>query len=91
MATRETLHHLVDELPDDTVGAVELFMEFILLRRRRTEVVDPVLQAFLRAPDDDEPLTTEDAAAVAEARADFVRGDTMSWESYLAGRQAGVE
>jgi hypothetical protein len=89
MATKETLHRLVDELPDDAVGAVELFLEFVLVRRRRSQTADPVLQAFMSAPEDDEPLTAEEAAAIAEAKADFDHGNTVSWENYLASRRAG--
>ena len=86
MATRETLHRLVDELPEEAVGAVELFLEFVMLRRR--PAANPVLQAFMNAPDDDEPLTADDIEALSEARADFERGDTLSWEAYLASRRA---
>jgi hypothetical protein len=48
-----------------------------------------VLQAFMSAPEDDEPLTAEEAAAIAEAKADFDHGNTVSWENYLASRRAG--
>jgi hypothetical protein len=41
---------------------------------------DPVLRAFREAPEDDEPFTEEDEAAVAEADADFAAGRTVSLE-----------
>jgi hypothetical protein len=44
---------------------------------------DPVLLAFANAPEDDEPWTEEDEAAVAESRADFAAGRTVSLEEML--------
>ena len=39
---------------------------------------DPVVRAFADAPDDDEPVTPEDAAAIVEAEQDLARGDVIS-------------
>jgi len=44
---------------------------------------DPVLLAFANAPEDDEPWTDEDEAAVAESRADFAACRTISLEEIL--------
>jgi hypothetical protein len=44
---------------------------------------DPLLQALADAPEDDESWTAEDEAAVAEARADFGAGRTVSHEQML--------
>jgi len=41
---------------------------------------DPVLKAFREAPEDDEPFTEADEAAVAEADADFAAGRVVSHE-----------
>jgi len=41
---------------------------------------DPVVAAFRDAPEDDEPWTEEDEAAVSEADADFAAGRTVSLE-----------
>jgi len=41
---------------------------------------DPVVAAFRDAPEDDEPWTEADEAAVAEADADFATGRTVSLE-----------
>lgn len=40
---------------------------------------DPVLDAFLRAPLDPEPLPPEEAAALAEAHAERERGEVVPW------------
>ncbi len=45
---------------------------------------DPLLLALANAPEDDEPWTDEDEAAVAESRrADFAAGRTISLEEML--------
>jgi hypothetical protein len=50
---------------------------------------DPVVAAFRDAPEDDEPWTAEDEAAVAEADADLAAGRTTSLEDF--GRKYGIE
>jgi hypothetical protein len=72
MTTRDALHQLLDALPD----------EFLPIAEQRLAALrdDPLLRALLAAPEDDEPLTDEDLAALAEARAEFARGETMSLE-----------
>lgn len=50
---------------------------------------DPVVVAFRDAPEDDEPWTAEDEAAVAEADADLAAGGTTSLEDI--GRKYGIE
>lgn len=43
-----------------------------------------MLVAFANAPEDDEPWTDEDEAAVAEGRADFTTGHTISLDEMLS-------
>jgi len=50
---------------------------------------DPVLAAFREAPEDDEPWTAEDEAAMAEVEADRAAGRTVSLEELE--RKYGVE
>jgi len=50
---------------------------------------DPVVVAFRDAPEDDEPWTAEDEAALAEADADLTAGRTTSLEDF--GRKYGIE
>jgi hypothetical protein len=57
--TREDLHRLVDELPENAVDAAAR-----LLARAR----DPMLGVLDAAPPDDEPLTEEDLRAIDAAR-----------------------
>lgn len=68
MTTKEALHRLIDELPDDQAEQV--------LRG----ISDPVLRARALALIDDEAETPEEAAAVAEGIADLERGDVLTTE-----------
>lgn len=43
---------------------------------------DPVIAAFAAAPEDDEPLTPDEEAAIDEADADFAGGRTVSLEEF---------
>jgi hypothetical protein len=50
---------------------------------------DPVVVAFRDAPEDDEPWTARDDAAIAEADADLAAGRMTSLEEF--GRKHGIE
>lgn len=65
--TRERLHRLIDQVPDGELDAIER----LLADRRPTATSFP---AFADAPEDDEPVTPEDEAALAEAYADVAAG-----------------
>lgn len=67
------LHSLVDMLPEHSAAVVKKCMEFML-----KEQDDVVIRAFINAPEDDEPTTTEDLAAIAEAREDIKAGRVFS-------------
>ena len=66
--TRERLHALLDELPDDRLDGVEVAIAALMAPVRSIE----------EAPQDDELLTDEDLAAIAETRAELARGETVS-------------
>jgi predicted transcriptional regulator len=80
-ATRRTLHHLVDVLPESEI-------------ERATLVVRALVDAALpyrpldQAPPDDEPETEEERAAVAEALAEADRGELIPQEELE--RQLGL-
>jgi hypothetical protein len=66
MTTKERLHKLVDELSE-----LEAKRALSLVEKERE---DPVIAAFRNAPEDDEPWTEEDEAAMAEVEADRAAG-----------------
>lgn len=75
MTTREELHRLIDALPESEWHAAHRFLEY--LQDRGT---DPLLLALADAPEDDEPVTPEEEAAVREAYQAIARGEVVSLE-----------
>ena len=57
--TRERLHALLDELPDDRLDEAGAAL------------------SLLNIPDDDEPTTAADLAAIARGREAYRRGETI--------------
>ncbi|MBI3965174.1 MAG: hypothetical protein HY329_06030 [Chloroflexi bacterium] len=70
MSAKETLHRLVNQLPECALEEAE---------RLLTLLADPVFRAFAEAPEDDELLTPEDVAALGEGKADLARGEWSPW------------
>jgi hypothetical protein len=75
MTDRKRLLALVEALPEPEIHAALRFVEYL-----RQEVPDPVARALDEAPIDDEPLTAEDLAALAEAEDDRREGRVVSHE-----------
>jgi hypothetical protein len=74
--TRERLHEILNALPESRLVDAEAVLE---------PLVDPVLLAFLNAPEDDEPTTDEDLQALDDARAEYDRGETISLDAAMKG------
>jgi hypothetical protein len=74
MPMRDTLHQLIDELPESELATAERFLNYL----RAT--ADPVLRTLLEAPLDDEPETDEERHAVQKAREELVRGEVRTLE-----------
>ena len=72
MTTKEALHRLVDELPESILPEAERYLASLR--------DDPVLRAFMEAPEDDELLTSEEIAAIEEGKAEIARGEGIPWE-----------
>ena len=75
MIARDDVHRMVDAVPDEKLAE---------LREALAGLVDPVLLAFMEAPEDDEPTTQEDLAALAEGRAELARGETIPLAAVFA-------
>lgn len=78
MTTKASLHVLIDQLPETMLAEAERYL--LLLQ---TAESDPFLQFLLNAPEDDEPLTAEDIAAIEEGKAEIARGEVLPWEVFL--------
>lgn len=66
MTVKERLHKLVEEMTDEEAETA--------LRRVAAQRTDPLVRFFDAAPVDDEPVSSEEAAAVADVDADRARG-----------------
>lgn len=74
IATREELHHLVDQLNPRDIAAAARYLEYL-----RSSAHQPELPSLLaNAPVEDEPITADEQAAVAKAWNDVAIGATHS-------------
>lgn len=74
MYQRATLHRLVDSLPEEDLPTAGRLLVGL------TATADAAERALLLAPDDDEPETPEERAAVEEALRDVREGRTVPHE-----------
>jgi hypothetical protein len=66
---KDDLHELVDQLPETEAEAAKRFLEFLI------EKADQLfIQALKQAPTDDADLSSEEIAAIMEAREDIKAG-----------------
>jgi hypothetical protein len=72
--SRDTLHDLVDRIPEDELPAAKRFLEYL--------VVSPAYRAALIAPDD-EPVTEGDAAAFTRAAEDVRAARVVSHDDVV--------
>ena len=73
--SRDTLHHLIDRIPDGELPAAQRFLEYL--------ASNPAYRAALAAPPDDEPVTSGDAEAIAKASEDERAGRVVSHDDVL--------
>jgi putative heme degradation protein len=73
MASRDSLHRLIDDLPESEITRAERLLEVL------KETADP-LYTLENAPADDEPESAAEAAAVAEAWREHREGKSLSTE-----------
>ncbi len=74
MTTKEKLQRLVSGLSEHEAERALVLVE--------GEFEDPLTRALERAPEDDEPITEEDKAAISEGRADVAAGRTISLDEF---------
>jgi hypothetical protein len=73
--SRDTLHDLIDRIPEEELPAAKRFLEYL--------AVSPAYRAALSAPPDDEPVTEADAAAIARVRHEVRGGNVISHDEIL--------
>lgn len=69
MTTKEALHRLIEELPDDALPGVERYLAAVR--------DDPMMRVLMAAPLDDEPTTPEEDASARAAIDRYRRGDFL--------------
>ena len=69
---RETLHRLIDRIPEAEISAAQRFLEYL--------ASGAAWRAALAAPPDDEPVTGGDAESITRARADLAANRIVSHE-----------
>lgn len=74
MTIRKELYRLIDELPEDELKAARRFLEYL------RNMGDPMLQALMEAPYDDEPTTPEEDEGAREAWQEYLQGEAISAE-----------
>jgi hypothetical protein len=72
MTIKDELHRLVDELPESESHAAKRFLEYL------RNMGDPMMQALMEAPIDDEPTTPEEDKGAEEAWQEYLRGKAIS-------------
>ena len=75
MTVKDDLHRLVDALPEQELHAALRYMEYL-----RDVDSDQFVRALMEAPEDDEPLTAEEAEGAEEAWQEYLRGEARPWE-----------
>ena len=78
--TRESLHELVDRIPESEIAAAQGVLERL--------VSDAAFRAAMSAPPSDEPVTAGDAESIARARKDLQAGMAVSHDEIL--REFGI-
>ncbi len=75
MLSCDTIHDLVDRIPEDDLPAAKQFLECL--------AVNPAYRAALPAPPDDEPLTEAGVAAILRVRDEARAGKVISHDEIL--------
>ena len=75
MTIKDDLHRLVDALPEKELHAALRYIEYL-----RDVGGDEFVRALMEAPEDDEPMTAEEAQGADEAWQEYLRGEARPWE-----------
>ena len=76
-AVKRQIKDLIDGMPPDELLVIKRFIQYV------RDMEDPFLQNLAEAPWDDEPLSDEDMAAIAEAKEDIKAGRLIPHEEIM--------
>lgn len=80
--SKEKLYRLIDRLPEGELHAACRYLEYL------KEKGDPLMAALMNAPEEDEPISEEEEAAVQVARDELERGEYVTDEELR--RELGI-
>ena len=75
MVTKKQLHTIVDQLHEGELHTAMRFLEYL-----RDFVGDPLMQALITAPEDDEVEVSEETQGAEMAWQEYLQGKTRPWE-----------
>ena len=81
-AVKRQIKDLIDGMPPAELLVIKRFVQYV------RDMEDPFLRNLAEAPWDDEPLTDEDIAALAEAKEDIKAGRLIPHEEVM--RELGL-
>ena len=81
-AVKRQIKDLIDGMPPAELLVIKRFVQYV------RDMEDPFLRNLAEAPWDDEPLTDEDIAALAEAREEMKTGKLTSHDEVM--RELGL-
>ena len=81
-AVKRQIKDLIDGMPPAELLVIKRFVQYV------RDMEDPFLRNLAEAPWDDEPLTDEDIAALAEAREEMKAGKLTSHDEVM--RELGL-
>ena len=76
-AVKRQIKDLIDGMPPDELLVIKRFIQYV------RDLEDPFLRNLAEAPWDDEPLTDEDIAALAESKEDIKAGRLIPHEEVM--------
>ena len=86
IASKERIHKLIDELPEEEVPVAEKFLRYLCDTGN-----DPIKRALMNAPDDDEVITPKEEEMVNEAKAAYKRGEVLTEEELVQTSMGGFK
>ncbi len=81
---RVDIYRLVDALPENELPMAKRFLEFLILRSD-----NGIWEAFMKAPEDGEPLDEDDLLGIEKAEKDIAEGRVKPLEQ--VARELGYE
>lgn len=77
--SKKELYDLIDALPESELYPARRFLEFLLDQAKKKRIMD----AFNRAPEEEDEIPPEELEAIKEGESDLEKGRIESWDKVL--------